>query len=490
MKTSPARTKSSIRVLWLLIGSFVLTIASFVAAMVLSEYRARGIEAAAEDITTNALPSIACVSRVRTELRQIEKLLERVAGPARWRYPEVELDIENLRHSRDSFTRGWALCYDLPKYPGELSLQDGISARIAEMNASIDIILRAAEQGHEKAALEELTTRTEEAVESVDAAMVGNINLNARHSALLGSEIATIKAESRSTMALLCALSAVLAIAAAMMMVRVVRRYAELMESRISEMELFAGRVAHDVRSPLAAVALALELTKRDPELGIRKGVLERALRTLERIGQLVDGLLVFARAGASPPESVSANVDEILSSVVDEMRPSAEERAITIDVSCASRSALAACTPGVLISIVSNLVGNAIKYMGSAPIRRVSVRTCTTGPSVRVEVSDTGPGVAPDMRERIFDPYVRAAESTIPGIGLGLATVRRLVEAHRGTVGVLPNGEAGSVFWFELPRIEPRTTPQKGDASTESDDDTRERTPINPSGLRPSAPG
>src|SRR5262249_32394376 len=110
------------------------------------------------------------------------------------------------------------------------------------------------------------------------------------------------------------------------------------------------------------------------------------------------------------------------------------------------------ACSPGVLTSLVSNLVGNALKYMGDAPIRRVSVQANVVGGMVRVEVRDTGPGVPPELRERIFDPYVRAADSTIPGLGFGLATVRRLAEAHGGAVGLDREVRYGSLFWFELP--------------------------------------
>ncbi|MDF2695692.1 MAG: sensory transduction histidine kinase, partial [Labilithrix sp.] len=113
------------------------------------------------------------------------------------------------------------------------------------------------------------------------------------------------------------------------------------------------------------------------------------------------------------------------------------------------------ACSTGVLVSLVSNLLENAIKYMGNAPVKRVTVHVHEADGRVRFEVRDTGPGVAPSLKDRIFDPYVRAGESGVPGLGLGLATVRRLVEAHGGSVGVRPNeGGAGSIFWFELPKV------------------------------------
>jgi signal transduction histidine kinase len=100
----------------------------------------------------------------------------------------------------------------------------------------------------------------------------------------------------------------------------------------------------------------------------------------------------------------------------------------------------------------VGNLIANAIKYMpGDRPERLVSIRGTDTPLGVHVEVSDTGPGLPNEVQESIFDPYVRA-DASRPGLGLGLATVKRLVQSHRGRVGVRSKVGEGSVFWFELP--------------------------------------
>lgn len=116
---------------------------------------------------------------------------------------------------------------------------------------------------------------------------------------------------------------------------------------------------------------------------------------------------------------------------------------------------AAVACSPGVLMSMIPNLVENAIKYIGCGPVKEVRVRARTQGLMTRVEVADTGPGVPQGLASKVFDPYVRAPGLKQPGIGLGLATVRRLAESHGGSVGVTKNGATGSVFWFELPRAE-----------------------------------
>jgi signal transduction histidine kinase len=74
-----------------------------------------------------------------------------------------------------------------------------------------------------------------------------------------------------------------------------------------------------------------------------------------------------------------------------------------------------------------------------------------------RIEVRDTGLGVPPDLHDKIFERSVRGTQSSLPGLGIGLATVRRLAEAHGGTAGVRPNVPTGSIFWVELPNATAR---------------------------------
>jgi signal transduction histidine kinase len=105
-----------------------------------------------------------------------------------------------------------------------------------------------------------------------------------------------------------------------------------------------------------------------------------------------------------------------------------------------------------VLTSLVSNLVQNAIKHLVGSEVRRVVVRALDLGKEVRVEVEDTGPGIALSDQERMFDPFVRGRGASGPGIGLGLATVRRLAEAHGGHAGVRSEAGRGAVFWFSVP--------------------------------------
>jgi signal transduction histidine kinase len=136
---------------------------------------------------------------------------------------------------------------------------------------------------------------------------------------------------------------------------------------------------------------------------------------------------------------------------VVDEVRTDSADA--TLAVEGVEEDVFVACSAGVLASVLSNLVRNAVKYLDDRPEKRVTIRASVNGTMVRVEVEDTGPGLPPGLEQHVFEPYVRSPDNAKPGLGLGLATVQRFVESHRGRVGVDSSPGQGCIFWFELPR-------------------------------------
>lgn len=134
-------------------------------------------------------------------------------------------------------------------------------------------------------------------------------------------------------------------------------------------------------------------------------------------------------------------------------MRPAAEQAGIELRVDEIA-PARACCSEGVLTSLVSNLAQKAVKYMGDAAARVVTFRANADDRFVHVEVEDSGPGIAPELVGDIFLPYVRGPTNGKEGLGLGLATVKRLCETHGGRVGVRSVVGRGSIFWVELPRL------------------------------------
>ncbi|HEY8076994.1 MAG TPA: HAMP domain-containing sensor histidine kinase, partial [Labilithrix sp.] len=233
---------------------------------------------------------------------------------------------------------------------------------------------------------------------------------------------------------------------------RVVESRNGLLERRADELEVFASRVSHDILGPLGTITLALGLVQRrvggDPDLA---GVIGRATSGVDRAARIVRDLLTFARAGASPAPGERCALESVTRDVLDGASAEAADARVELETELCVGSAVA-CAPGVLTSILSNLVRNAIKYMGDAEERRVIVRAREHDGRVFVEVADTGPGIRTDLLDVIFLPHVRGQTAGRPGLGLGLATVKRLVESHGGSVSVRSERARGSTFAFELP--------------------------------------
>jgi signal transduction histidine kinase len=361
---------------------------------------------------------------------------------------ELEAAIERDHVTLESEWRSYAA---IPPFPGE---RDRWAAILADMTTT-DKLVRAAFTAHRSAGAagaDVPLTQAKAAFDRLDGRLHDLLALNARSAVSLGTEVVSLRRQSRWWALVLDTVSAFFALVVAFTAIRLVRTYARLMEERVSELEHFAGRVAHDIRGPLSSVGLALNLAERTASEPKLKAMLARGSRTLQRTGQLIDGLLVFARAGARPPSEVRATVKDVIAGVVEDLAPVADEKDIELCVAEVGPEEVVS-SAGVLTSLISNLAVNAVKYMGDAPIRRVTLRARAVGNRVRVEVEDTGPGIPRALHARIFDPYVRGGDSGAPGLGLGLATVRRLAEAHGGQVGVDSREGSGSLFWFELPR-------------------------------------
>jgi signal transduction histidine kinase len=173
----------------------------------------------------------------------------------------------------------------------------------------------------------------------------------------------------------------------------------------------------------------------------------------------IIDGLLEFARAGANPAPNARADLKEILDEVIAEVQPTADLGGVELRAEPFPPTAVA-CTAGALTSVLSNLLGNAVKYVGEGRRlpRRVAVRVESRNDLVRVEIEDNGPGLPPNSEKRAFEAFQRLTSTNTPGIGLGLATVKRIVEAYKGHLGVRSVPDEGCTFWFELPKARAET--------------------------------
>ncbi|WP_437279993.1 ATP-binding protein [Sorangium sp. So ce375] len=446
-----------------LFAAFFVAIGSFVISAAYAEHRAAEIDAAAMSLAENATPSIMHLAAARAELRHTQALLSDLANNAVMGRP---LDRHELDEARDNLSRSLDAYLGMPVYPGELKQWQTVAQELGKLNMDIDRALSLLASGHSGEANKLVDDGVRVDFNATSEAVMASIELNARQTRRLAVEIAAIRVRSRRIALGLNTASvtfALLACAAATVQirrhVRLLWRQGVLLERRADELEQFAGRVAHDVLSPLGSVALSLDLALRRCDEGdpVRKA-LERGRQAIARVKCVTDGLLEFARAGARPEPGARAEVRPVIDDLMGELVPVAAELGAELRVEPFAPCAVAA-SPGVLTSILANLIRNALKYLGDAAVCRVVIRVLDARGGVRIEVEDTGPGVAPALEEMVFEPHIRAQGARVPGLGLGLATVKRLTEAHGGRVGLRTVLGKGSIFWFELPSASAEAT-------------------------------
>lgn len=443
-----------------LLVAFFAVVTAFIGSTIWTQRSAREIDADVLLISRDAAPGIEALSNLRAELRRLELEAIRAVDTR---------DASQVADARSRIDALMAKAVLLPNTPYESERLGRLQADLRAFDEAAERAMVEARAGQHEKALQ--TMRAEARPRGDEAAAVAKdlVDYDARQAAGAAERIERARVKSNRFAFELDALCALLAMAAAFLALRVVRQvhavqeqHRQLVERKAEELEQFAGRVAHDVLSPLSAVGLALSIAGRNAP-GAREAV-SRGSSALRRVREIVDGLLEFARAGARPQHGAHADVPEVIAGLRDELADFAAERAATLHFEPPPECSVP-CSPGVLLSLLGNLMTNAVKYLGEAQVREVSLRVRRRRGHVLFEVEDTGPGIPPSLTERVFEPYVRGPNTNAPGIGLGLATVKRLVEAHGGTVGVRSGARGGALFWFELAEISAPPPPAHPDA-------------------------
>lgn len=221
----------------------------------------------------------------------------------------------------------------------------------------------------------------------------------------------------------------------------------------------FLATMSHELRTPLNAIQGYADLL-HDGVLGEvtdrQRDALHRTKKTAAHLIGLIDEILLFARADGDPEELQLAELDlaELVSEVAGTYGPQAEQKGLELEVVGAEASVPVESDEGKLRHIVSNLVGNAVKYTTAGTVR---VELRDREDAVEVRVRDTGPGIPVDRLEKIFEPFerVEAFQDQDPqtGTGLGLAIARRMARTLGGDVTAESTPGEGSAFTFRLPR-------------------------------------
>jgi len=222
--------------------------------------------------------------------------------------------------------------------------------------------------------------------------------------------------------------------------------------SRLSVMGQMASTMAHELNQPLTAVTNYLEAGRHLISLGTVApervaDLMEKAVAQAQRAGEVIRQLRQFVSKGETERRSQNLNqlVEEALALGLVGARQSGVRVALELDYDL---------PPGIvdpvqIQQVVLNLVRNAIEAMEEVESRELMIATRAIEDEIEVSVADTGPGIAPELADRLFQPFVTTKKT---GMGLGLSICREIVEAHHGRLTVAARPTGGTIFRLTLP--------------------------------------
>ncbi len=263
---------------------------------------------------------------------------------------------------------------------------------------------------------------------------------------LLRADVALSAASARHPLAKVLAYYAALGLERIRLTRAAERAEHERAADRIKDAMLSA--VSHDIRTPLTSIralahAIAADGDDRAMEIEVEA----------ERLNRYVSNLLDLSRinAGAVPVQLEFVPVDDLLGVLLQQVSAVADGRDVTFELPPDWTVLVGHFDYGLTLRVLSNLVENALRY--SSPPAPVELRAQREGDLIRFEVADRGPGISPEERDRLFQPFQRGTSGNEShGTGLGLAIARQLAEAQGGRLAVTARPGGGCVFAVTLP--------------------------------------
>lgn len=219
---------------------------------------------------------------------------------------------------------------------------------------------------------------------------------------------------------------------------------------RNADLEAFAGRAAHDLRSPMSPIRGYADLIAESK--GLPQDLAEmaqRIRRAVDRMTRVVDDMLALSTAGRPPPGQASTAA--VVAAVTEELAPELGE----VELVTALAAGRVACADSVLMQILRNLLGNALKFRSRTRPLRIAIETRDVSPlAVEIAIEDNGVGMDAESARHSFEPFYRGSTALeVPGHGLGLAIVERTVRALGGTCQLSSVLDRGTRIVVRLPR-------------------------------------
>lgn len=236
---------------------------------------------------------------------------------------------------------------------------------------------------------------------------------------------------------------------------RVRERTAQLFAAN-QELESFSYSVSHDLRAPLRAVSGFAEIVARRHRADLNEEgqrYVDHIVTASQRMGQLIEDLLSYARLGRTVMTTQAIDLGEFLVPILAGLE--ARAKALRGEITLAGPMPRVLAQRTLLSQVVMNLLDNALAYHRPGVPPRIKVEAALEGEHrVQVRVSDNGEGIAPEYQEKVFQVFQRLHDQeSHPGTGIGLAIVKKSVELMGGTIHLDSEPGSGSTFAFTLPK-------------------------------------
>ena len=222
-----------------------------------------------------------------------------------------------------------------------------------------------------------------------------------------------------------------------------------LQAERLAVVGRFAGTIVHDFKNPLTIIGLAAELACSDTTAPpMRHRAADRIARQVERMTNMLQELIEFTKPSGQKPHLQAVNFARYMNPLADEIRAEIAERGVKLELTESPPDVAVSVDPQRLSRLFYNLLNNAVDEMSDGG--KIFLRFITDGAMLRVEIEDTGRGIAPEIAQSLFQPF--ATHGKAHGTGLGLTICKKIVEDHGGKIWALSTPGKGATFCFTLP--------------------------------------
>lgn len=224
----------------------------------------------------------------------------------------------------------------------------------------------------------------------------------------------------------------------------------------------FISSVSHELKTPLSAIKVYVELLKEDPSMFINEKKRVKTLsimqQNIERLSVFIDDILDVARiqAGKLDLNIIKTQLGDIIYEIVSFYKPVFDKNKIRLILLNSTPPPLISVDPSKIRQVITNIIGNALKF--TSPNGEVAIGYETQQSLLKVSISDTGPGIPKEHSESIFKRFKKVPTRYGPdggktkGTGLGLSICKGIIEAHGGKIWVESIPDKGSTFYFTVP--------------------------------------